>query len=72
MAWKRRFRLGLPFVFAGRPPRGDYNATVTTANGTIKAARTRLAMADIGGFVVRDVDAMMKQSREPTRLSGPS
>jgi aspartyl protease family protein len=41
------------------PSRGDYNATVTTANGTIKAARTRLAMLDIGGLVVRDVDAMV-------------
>src|SRR6202790_1673913 len=45
--------------FGLRPPRGDYNATVTTANGTIKAARTRLAMVDIGGLVVRDVDAMV-------------
>src|SRR3979411_3197313 len=38
--------------FGLRPSRGDYNATVTTANGTIKAARTRLAMVDIGGVVV--------------------
>ena len=45
--------------FGLRPSRGDYNATVTTANGTIKAARTRLAMVDIGGIVVRDVDAMV-------------
>ena len=42
-----------------RPSRGDYNATVTTANGTIKAARTRLAMIDVGGLVVRDVEAMV-------------
>ncbi|MES2752224.1 MAG: TIGR02281 family clan AA aspartic protease [Pseudomonadota bacterium] len=42
-----------------RPRRSDYNATVSTANGTIKAARTRLAMVDIGGLVVRDVDAMV-------------
>src|SRR5476649_2186951 len=41
------------------PSRGDYNATVTTANGVIKAAPTRLAMVDIGGVVVRDVDAMV-------------
>ena len=41
------------------PSPGDYKATVTTANGTIKAARTRLAMLDIGGLVVRDVDAMV-------------
>jgi aspartyl protease family protein len=45
--------------FGLRPSRGDYNATVSTANGTIKAARTRLAMVDIGGLVVRDVDAMV-------------
>ena len=45
--------------FGLRPSPGDYNATVTTANGTIKAARTRLAMVDVGGIVVRDVDAMV-------------
>jgi aspartyl protease family protein len=45
--------------FGFRPSRSDYNATVTTANGTIKAARTRLAMIDVGGLVVRDVDAMV-------------
>jgi aspartyl protease family protein len=45
--------------FGLRPSRNDYNATVSTANGTIKAARTRLAMVDIGGIVVRDVDAMV-------------
>ena len=45
--------------FGLRPSRGDYNATVTTANGTIKAARTRLALVDVGGLVVRDVDAMV-------------
>jgi aspartyl protease family protein len=45
--------------FGLRPARADYNATVTTANGTIKAARTRLAMIEIGGLVVRDVDAMV-------------
>jgi aspartyl protease family protein len=45
--------------FGLRPSRNDYNATVTTANGTIRAARTRLAMVDIGGLVVRDVDAMV-------------
>jgi aspartyl protease family protein len=45
--------------FGLRPSRGDYNATVATANGTIKAARTRLAMVDIGGLIVRDVEAMV-------------
>src|SRR6267378_2063844 len=50
---------GLRSISLPRPARGDYNATVTTANGTIKAARTRLAMVDIGGLVVRDVDALV-------------
>jgi aspartyl protease family protein len=45
--------------FGLRPSRADYTATVSTANGTIKAARTRLAMLEIGGLVVRDVDAMV-------------
>jgi aspartyl protease family protein len=45
--------------FGLRPSPSDYNATVTTANGTIKAARTRIAMLDVGGLVVRDVDAMV-------------
>jgi aspartyl protease family protein len=45
--------------FGLRPARGDYRATVTTANGTVKAAPARLAMVDIGGLVVRDVDAMV-------------
>jgi aspartyl protease family protein len=45
--------------FGLRPSRGDYNALVSTANGTIKAARTRLAMVELGGLIVRDVDAMV-------------
>ena len=45
--------------FGLRPSRSDFNATVTTANGTIKAARTRLAMIELGGLVVRDVDAVV-------------
>ena len=45
--------------FGLRPSRGDYKATVTTANGTIKAAPTRLMMVDIGGIVLHDVDAMV-------------
>ncbi|OAF17075.1 TIGR02281 family clan AA aspartic protease [Bradyrhizobium neotropicale] len=45
--------------FGLRPSRGDYNATVSTANGTIKAARTRIAMLEVGGLIVRDVDAMV-------------
>ena len=42
-----------------RPMRSDYTANVSTANGPVKAARTRLAMVDIGGLVVRDVDALV-------------
>ena len=45
--------------FGLRPSRNDYNATVATANGTIKAARTRIAMIELGGLVVRDVDALV-------------
>ena len=45
--------------FGLRPSRGDYNATVTTANGAIKAARTKLAMVELGGLIVRDVEAMV-------------
>ena len=45
--------------FGLRPTPGQYTATVTTANGTVKAARMRLAMVDVGGLVVRDVDAMV-------------
>ena len=43
--------------FGLRPSLGDYNATVTTANGTLKAARARIARMDVGGLIVRDVDA---------------
>lgn len=42
-----------------RPSRADYNATVTTANGSVKAARTRLPRVELGELVVRDVDAMV-------------
>jgi aspartyl protease family protein len=45
--------------FGLRPTPADYKTTVNTANGTIKAAQTRLAMVDIGGLIVRDVDAMV-------------
>jgi len=45
--------------FGLRPSQNEYNAAVTTANGTVKAARTRLAMLDVGGLIVRDVDAMV-------------
>ena len=42
-----------------RPARGDFNARVNTSNGMVKAARTRLAMVQIGDLTVRDVDAMV-------------
>ena len=42
-----------------RPARGDYTAQVATANGAVKAARTRIAMVDVGGIVVRDVEALV-------------
>ncbi|MBI5260911.1 MAG: TIGR02281 family clan AA aspartic protease [Bradyrhizobium sp.] len=45
--------------FGLRPARGEYKAAVSTANGTVKAARTRIAMLDVGGLVVRDVDALV-------------
>jgi aspartyl protease family protein len=45
--------------FGLRPSRAEYNSTVTTANGSIKAARARIAMVEVGGLVVRDVDAMV-------------
>jgi aspartyl protease family protein len=45
--------------FGLRPARADYRATVTTANGTVKAAPARIAMLEVGGLIVRDVDAMV-------------
>jgi aspartyl protease family protein len=45
--------------FGLRPSRSDYNATVATANGTVRAARARLPMVELGGIVVRDVEALV-------------
>jgi aspartyl protease family protein len=45
--------------FGLRPTPGQYTATVTTANGTVKAARMRLARVEVGDLIVRDVDAMV-------------
>ena len=45
--------------FGLRPVPGDYTSRVTTANGTIKAARARIAMLEVGGLTVRDVDALV-------------
>jgi aspartyl protease family protein len=45
--------------FGLRPIPSQYTATVTTANGTLKGAPARIAMIDVGGLIVRDVDAMV-------------
>ena len=45
--------------FGFRPTPGQYNINVTTANGTVKAAATRLARVEVGELIVRDVDAMV-------------
>jgi aspartyl protease family protein len=45
--------------FGLRPTPGQYTSRVTTANGTVKAARTQIAMIDLGGLIVRDVDAIV-------------
>jgi aspartyl protease family protein len=45
--------------FGLRPMPGQYTAAVNTANGIIRAAPTRLAMVEIGGLIVRDVDALV-------------
>jgi aspartyl protease family protein len=45
--------------FGFRPNPNQYTAIVTTANGTLKGAPTRIAMIEIGGLIVRDVDAMV-------------
>jgi aspartyl protease family protein len=42
-----------------RPSRGDYTARVSTANGSIKAARTRLARIEVGNITVSDVAALV-------------
>jgi aspartyl protease family protein len=45
--------------FGLHPTPGQYTTTVTTANGKVKAARAQIAMLDLGGLIVRDVDAMV-------------
>jgi aspartyl protease family protein len=42
-----------------RPVRNDYTAQVRTANGVVKAAPVTLNSVDIGGLVVRDVQALV-------------
>lgn len=42
-----------------RPTPADYNASVGTANGSVRAARARLGLVDVGGVVVNNVDAIV-------------
>jgi len=42
-----------------RPAPDAFSTAVSTANGTVKAARTRLAMVQVGDLTVHDVDAMV-------------
>ncbi len=42
-----------------RPMRSDYTATVSTANGKIKAARAQLERVEVGGITVYDVPALV-------------
>jgi aspartyl protease family protein len=41
------------------PALRDYIAEVSTANGTVRAARTQLGMVEIGDLIVRDVPALV-------------
>jgi len=42
-----------------RPRRSDYTATVSTANGKIQAAPTKLDRVEVGGITVYDVPALV-------------
>lgn len=42
-----------------RPFLNEYTTSVNTANGPARAARARISRIDIGGVVVRDVDALV-------------
>jgi aspartyl protease family protein len=42
-----------------RPQRSEYIATVSTANGKIKAAPTKLERIEVGGITVYDVQALV-------------
>ena len=42
-----------------KPTPADYNASVGTANGSVRAARARLATVEVGGVIVHDVDAIV-------------
>jgi aspartyl protease family protein len=41
------------------PPSSAYTASVSTANGVVKAARVELGRVDVGGVSVRDVAAVI-------------
>jgi len=41
------------------PARREFTARVNTANGTLRAAPTRLSMVEVGGLIVRDVPALV-------------
>jgi aspartyl protease family protein len=41
------------------PARREYTAQIKTANGTVLAAPTRLTMVEVGGIIVRDVQAVI-------------
>jgi len=41
------------------PAPADFTAPVATANGQARAARARIASINVGGVVVRDVDALI-------------
>ena len=41
------------------PVKNDYRVSVSTANGTVLAAAVTLNSVDIGGLVVRDVQALV-------------
>ena len=45
--------------FGLRPSSSEYKAKVSTANGTTLGAPVRLDMVDVGGLIVRDVDALV-------------
>ena len=42
-----------------RPYPSDYTATVSTANGQVKAARATLSRVEVGGILIRDVPALV-------------
>jgi aspartyl protease family protein len=41
------------------PPASEYTVSVRTANGTVRAAAANLSMVEVGGLVVRNVQALV-------------